>query len=300
MSRHTPSRREFTILLGGALGAGLAGCAGPGGDGGTTTTTTSGGTTTGTTQDGTTGTQGGTTTETTGTTGTTTGMSAPETTDRPSPVVRDGQAVVRVAHLSPDVPAVDVYVAGQQVLSGVPFGTVGPYLILDPGTYAVRLVPSGGESAVFDRDLSVEAKAYTVAALGEVAGANQSFAVKTFVDTVKPPEEDTALVRLVHAAPDAPAVDVTVEGADQTLFDGVAFGEASDYASVPADDYTLQVRPDTASNDGDVVATFDVSPEGGTVVTAFAVGYLSPGDAPADEPFDLLLTVDSHGSGGGM
>jgi hypothetical protein len=49
------------------------------------------------------------------------------------------------------------------------------------------------------------------------------------------------------------------------------------------------VRGDTGNNDGDVVASFDASVEGETAYTAFAVGYLTPDDEPADAGFDVLV-----------
>jgi enoyl-CoA hydratase/carnithine racemase len=41
--------------------------------------------------------------------------------------------------------------------------------------------------------------------------------------------------------------------------------------------------------------TFDVELASGTVYTAAAAGYLDPGAAPADVPFDLLVVTDSEG-----
>ncbi len=107
------------------------------------------------------------------------------------------------------------------------------------------------------------------------------------------PGGDTARLRLVHASPDAPAVDVTAESTGDVLYDGVAYGE-SGYVEVPANDYTVQVRGDTEGDDGDVVADFDVNLAGGQVYTAFAAGYLSPDDEPADTPFDLVVAQDTE------
>jgi hypothetical protein len=89
-------------------------------------------------------------------------------------------------------------------------------------------------------------------------------------------------------------VDITVNSTGDVLFDGVAFGEAG-YVEVPANDYTLQIRGDTDNNDGEVVADFDVSLNGGQVYTAFAAGYLTPDDEPQDVSFDLLVTQDTGG-----
>jgi hypothetical protein len=77
--------------------------------------------------------------------------------------------------------------------------------------------------------------------------------------------------------------------------DGVEYS-GSGYVEVTAGDYTLQVRGDTENNDGDVAAEFDVSLSGGEVYTAFAAGYLTPDDDPADTPFDLLVTQDTGNS----
>jgi hypothetical protein len=99
-------------------------------------------------------------------------------------------------------------------------------------------------------------------------------------------------VRLFHGSPDAPAVDVTVESSGDVLFDGVAFGETTDYASVPPGSYTLEVRPDTEDGTGDAVATFDLTVEGGVAYSALAVGYV---DASGDRPaFGLVPTVDGQ------
>jgi hypothetical protein len=212
-----------------------------------------------------------------------------------------GTANLRVAHLSPTAPRVDVYADGSAVLEGVSFGTVSAYLEVPAGDRQLRITPAGDEgTTVFEGAVPVEADAdYTVAAAGEVGDmADRPFEPLVLADDNATPDDDTARVRLVHASPDAPAVDVTLASNGDALFDGVAYGE-SGYVEVPAGEYTLQVRGDTEGNDGDVVAEFDVNLGGGTVSTGFAAGYLSPEDDPADTPFDLILATDAGGSMGG-
>ena len=48
-------------------------------------------------------------------------------------------------------------------------------------------------------------------------------------------------VRVVHASPDAPAVNVVVDG--QPLAEGIAFGSASEYAALSPGDHQVQVVP---------------------------------------------------------
>ncbi|WP_436932424.1 DUF4397 domain-containing protein [Halosimplex halobium] len=280
MTRKT--RRDLLAALGASAAVGLAGC---GSDGGSTDTEADDD------ADETDAMDGGMDTETDAMDG---GMDTETETDAGT----DGSANVRVAHFSPDAPNVNVTVNGDEVLADVAFSAVSDYLELPAGTHTVALAAADGSGDPFETDVTVEADTdYTLAALGEFYGDTE-FRVQPFVDDNSPPDSDTARVRLVHASPDAPAVDVTAGGGDTVLFDGVPFGE-SGYVEVPAGTYTLGVRGDTESNDGDVVAEFTVELAGGTVYTGFAGGYLMPGDSPADEPFDLTLAVDAGEGGGG-
>jgi hypothetical protein len=209
---------------------------------------------------------------------------------------QDDAAQVRVAHLSPDAPAVDVLIDGDPVLEAVEFGTVSDYLELPAGEYQVSIQTSEDETTVFDGNVSVEAGTnYTIAAVGEVS--QETFEPVVLEDDFEMPSEENASVRLIHASPDAPAVDVTVAESGAVLYDNVSFGNATEYAEVPAGDYTLEVRPATEDDDGEVVATFDVSLEGGTVYSAIAAGYLSPDEAEGDEPFDLVVAMDAGADG---
>jgi hypothetical protein len=172
---------------------------------------------------------------------------------------------------------------------------VSGYLEVPAGDRAVEITPADDAGAsVFSGTVTVAADgAYTVAAAGEVGDdADQPFEPLVLEDDNADPGDDTARVRLVHASPDAPAVDVTLASSGDVLYDDVAYGQ-SGYVEVPAGSYTLDVRGATDANDGDVVASFDVSLEGGQVYTAFAAGYLSPDDEPADVPFDLYLVQDT-------
>ncbi|WP_049985989.1 DUF4397 domain-containing protein [Halobellus rufus] len=207
----------------------------------------------------------------------------------------DAPASVRVAHLSPNAPNVDVYVDGDAVLEDVAFGSVSGYLDVPAGSRAVEITAAGdADTVVFDGDVEVAAEtAYTIAAAGGIGDeGDEPFEPLILEDDTTAPDEDTARLRVVHASPDAPAVDVTVASSGDVLFDGVGYRESGS-VEVPANDYTVEIRGDTEGNDGDVVADFDVSLEGATGYTAFAAGYLSPDDEPADTAFDLIVAADT-------
>ncbi|MFB9824772.1 DUF4397 domain-containing protein [Halobaculum roseum] len=225
------SRRQLTAALGAAVGVGLAGCGA-----GTNNTTNATDGTVGTVEE---GTDEETPAEETEAEETETGE-PPEEVDDPAGAVEEGMAVVRIAHLSPDAPNVDVSVAGSEILADVAYGSVSGYYALEPGTYPMSVTAAGEDEAVFEQDVEFDNGAFTVAAFGEVSGQNQEFAVTPLEDRVEAPEDDTAAVRVVHASPDAPPVSVGVADGDM-LVESVAFGEASDYAEVPEGSYTLEV-----------------------------------------------------------
>ena len=198
-------------------------------------------------------------------------------------------ATFRAAHLSPDAPAVDVWAAGIGILEDVSFKTVSEYFPAVPDTYRLQVAPTGEhpDGAVIDEEVDVPAGDFTIAAIGEVADENQPLEALVLEDDNSEPESDMARIRAVHTAPDAPNVDIVADG--DALFEDVAYTGAA-YAEVPAGEYDLSVY--AAGDRDESVFDVDVSLDAGTVSSAFAVGYLDPDAAPADEPFDIVLTTD--------
>jgi hypothetical protein len=182
------------------------------------------------------------------------------------------QARVRVAHMSPDAPAVDVYVDGAKALTNVPFKTISDYLPLPAGEHRFEVRPTGAaatDKAVIDAKATVEGgKAYTVAAINEVAKIQPL----VLTDDLTAPAAGKAKVRVVHASPDAPAVDVAVKGGP-VLISNLVFGKASDVLSVDAKSYDLEVR--AAGTTTVALPLNGVNLEAGKIYTVFASGKLA-------------------------
>lgn len=224
--------------------------------------------------------------------GTTAASSDHETNDQPT----DTDFQTRVAHLSPDAPNIDIYVDGERVREGISYGTVTDYRDLAPGTYTIQVVPAGEDPSEAVLEETVEAGDEDptldglLAVIGEVAAENQPLQALFLDDDNSPVDPGTARVRVLHASPDAPAVDVVAGETGDALFENVGFGE-SNYTEVPDGEYTLVIYP---TGDRETSAfEIDVSLAGGTVYSAFAIGYLEAENAPADEPFDILFTEDA-------
>ncbi|MBK7780761.1 MAG: DUF4397 domain-containing protein [Ardenticatenia bacterium] len=188
---------------------------------------------------------------------------------RAVPVVDFAPARVRVAHASPDAPAVDILVNGAVAFSNAPFGAVSGYAGLPAGTYNVKVVPTGATSpVVIEADLTLEAgKDYTVAAVGRLA----EIMPIVLMDDNSRPAAGKVHVRFVHASPDAPAVDIAVAGGP-VLFSNISFKEVGAYLPVDAASYDLEVR--LAGTRTVALALPGVMLEAGKVYTIFAMGLV--------------------------
>lgn len=82
-------------------------------------------------------------------------------------------------------------------------------------------------------------------------------------------QSGTAKVRVIHASPDAPAVDVFVNG--NAVLTNVGFFAASPYLDLPAGTYRVQVAP-TGAGAGSAVIDANVTIEAGRAYTIAAVG----------------------------
>ena len=199
-----------------------------------------------------------------------------------------GQAQVRVAHLAPDAPNVDVSVNGDPVLTDVPYTTVSGYLSLPAGTQQVTVYATGDTtSPVIDTPVELAAGgAYTVAAVGLVA--DESLTAQVYEDDLRSPASGNAKVRVVHASPDAGPVDVVPRGG-QALVSGLTFPEASPYAEVPAGTYTLDVN--AAGTKKTALRVPEAKLASGGVYSAFAVGTTFA------DSLNVLLVQDEAGTG---
>ncbi|MCK6506302.1 DUF4397 domain-containing protein [Myxococcota bacterium] len=130
-----------------------------------------------------------------------------------------GTADVRVVHLSPDAPAVDIWVAGGDapVVSDLAYGEATAWLTVPEGAYdfQVKVHPSTeGDAPVYSTgalDLTdgLQVTALATGLVGSSA-ADDSFRVLPLVEDWAAPSAGTFRARIVHASPDAPPVALDV------------------------------------------------------------------------------------------
>lgn len=191
-------------------------------------------------------------------------------------------ARVRVAHFSPDTPAVDIYVNGE--LSGIQeleYPTVTGWVELMPGTYNVAVAPAGtsiDDAAIGPVDLSFGPGTFTtIAAHGSLS--NGTLQPSVIAENYRDIEGSEAGVTLFHAIEDAPAVNALADAnaiVNQLGYPGTV-GDGIFEAVVPAGIYDLSVVPSTDPT----TTLFDLSEtvlEAGKAYFVAAVGTLADDD----------------------
>ncbi|GAB3941548.1 DUF4397 domain-containing protein [Micromonospora vulcania] len=216
----------------------------------------------------------------------------------------DTVGYVRLAHLSPDTPEVDVYLAAPdstkpKVFHGVGYGVVSDYLELAPGRYAVAMRQAGAPASdppVLTTEVAVTSgDAYTVAGVGRHA----DLGLRVLNDDLSAPAQGRAKVRVVQASVRTPVLDVAA-AQGPTIADGVQFATTTEYQQVEPGSWRLRLTgaggPSTEAEvrltdgavysllvldakQGGLTAELRRDAEGGTVVPAGGVDTGAGGTA---------------------
>lgn len=201
---------------------------------------------------------------------------------------------VRAIHLSPDAPAVDVFVNGNQALSNVTYLVASDYLDVAAGDRTFRVEPVGSDTPVIEATVPVgDGVDYTLLAVNDVANIEPLY----LTDDNTTPAAGQARVRIIHGAPSVGAVDVyfTAPGAPlgQPSLTNFAFKDVStlpnnggNYISVPAGTYQVRVTP--AGTPGTVAIDQTLTIPAGAVATAVATEAAGGG-----APLAITVFVDN-------
>jgi hypothetical protein len=194
-------------------------------------------------------------------------------------------------------------VNGEPAVIDLAFGETTGIIPLPAGTYDVDVTPTGSTDpeidAVISAALTLEAGVgYEVAAVGFVSEIGAQI---SSLD-LSPLTEGNTRVQIIHASPDAPAVDIIVNGG--AAVEGLTFPDASGYLEIPGGSYDVQVA---VSETGDIALDLgSVTFEAGQVYAVFAIGQVSDGSltvlpigAAADNAAGgEAATTEAAGTGG--
>lgn len=183
---------------------------------------------------------------------------------------------VMVIHASPNAPGVDLLVDSVKVnTAALAFPNNTAYLAVDAGARNLKVNVTGTATTVinatptFDKD-----KFYSVFAVDSVS----KISAVVFTDDLTAPAAGKAHVRFIHLAPNAPKVDIAIDGG-AVVFANVSFKEGYAFTPLTAGSYDLEVRvagTTTVALDLDPITVAD-----GKIYTVFAKGFLGGAGAQA-------------------
>jgi hypothetical protein len=185
---------------------------------------------------------------------------------------------VRLAHLSPDTPQVDVYLHSltgavpDQRFDAVGYGVVSGYLNLPVGTYSISMRPAGAPAStppVLTTNVTVSAGgAYTVAGVGRYA----DLGLRVIIDDLSLPPAHQAKMRIIQASVRAPILDVAVNGGAM-IAAGIPFATTTGYLLIDPGPMALKV----AASGGATSAVFPVNLDDGNVYSLLVLDALGSG-----------------------
>jgi hypothetical protein len=181
-----------------------------------------------------------------------------------APVAHKPIGWIRLAHFSPNTPAVDVYLysfgnpGAKIVLHHVAYGTISPYEAVPHGEYTVAMRGAGAKpksKPVLSTTVNIEqGHTYTVAGMGPFKGLRLQI-LKDKLDTPK----GKALVRVIQASLQEHTVKVVAGG--KTVAPALKFGKTTAYKVVKPGNWNIQASGPTLR------ATENVNVKAGTIHT---------------------------------
>src|SRR5829696_2139134 len=155
--------------------------------------------------------------------------------------IEPGNARVRLINFAPDAGAVDLLeTGGDEWFGDVDMGDASDYRDMAPGTYSANVRGDEDRTLLTVSELPFEeTRVYDVVVLGQIA--DDSLELQSLVTSVSPScgevlglegSSSDACVRLVHAAPDAPPVDIYLN--DAQISQTLEFGTATEYVLAPS------------------------------------------------------------------
>jgi Domain of unknown function (DUF4397) len=163
----------------------------------------------------------------------------------PAASASSGTGWIRLAHLSPNTPAVDVYLYSfgnshaMIVLHHVSYGTVSPYEKVATGEYTVAMRLTGAKPSsapVLSTSVNIASgNAYTVAGMGPAKGLR----LQILPDKLTTPK-GKSLVRVIQAS--LKHSKVTVMAGGQTLARSLLFAHVTNYVTATPGTWRVHVQ----------------------------------------------------------
>lgn len=194
-------------------------------------------------------------------------------------------AALRFVHTIPGASPIDVYVGGVLTVSNLAFGEATEYINTEAGALDIKVTPNGASIALWEQTVEATVRtAYTLTATTQES--DLSFAV--YEDDFTPVPLGKTRFTVIHAIPDAPAIDVLLEDGNPVL-QGIAYAQPATTGTLDIQilPYSMLIVPAGGTVTDAVVETGILPLSSGTSSMLLVYGTL-------EEPQFKILTAPTN------
>jgi hypothetical protein len=191
--------------------------------------------------------------------------------------IAPGNACVLVLHGAAGLGPVNVFIDGQPAVGGATYGALGDFVPVIAGERQVQVVPSGQtrQNAVIDATVVLEdGVAYEVAVLGPA----DDIRLQVLPVDTRPLPEGVSRLRVIHASPDAPAIDFALLDGEPVIAN-LEPGDVSDYEELQVALYDFEARIAGTTEPGVPMPGVLMRPN--TVYSVYVTGLVEDGSLSA-------------------
>jgi hypothetical protein len=209
-------------------------------------------------------------------------------------------------HLSPDAPALDIYLDGSRTIGGLQFGEASAYYGLTTGTHQLTVTAAGRLDPLLASPIAIQqGLSATIVLSGVVTAADLSPAAPAaaqfarYIQLGDDASSDTtqARLRVLQASPGSIALDVRVDGpTSAVLGSALSYGGLGVYTGLPPGSYTLTVsQSGSATPVAQIPGVTVAAGSAYTIVLGGVLAGVAAASAGPLQPFQAIRLADQTG-----
>lgn len=197
---------------------------------------------------------------------------------------RQPYSYLRFLNAVPGSQPVDIYANNSLVASSLAYKGFTEYLQVFAGLYNINVFAAGTTGpSLLDTTIEIPVRSINTAAL---AGTPSAMGIRTFYETVVQIPPGRLYLRFANLVPGSPAMDLLLSNGTE-LFNGVAFGMATNYIPLPAGTYIFYIRQ--SDTDRSLLYVLNIQLNEGRFYTIYTVGSMD-----GSVPLQVLIPLDGN------
>ena len=174
-------------------------------------------------------------------------------------------SLIRFLHAIPEGEEVDVYINDTPFYEDLDFADFSPYVYVPKGNYTVNVyLADTRENPILSQNINVGVNQLVTMA---ISGENNDIKLVPVVEEVVVVSGNNSNIRVVHLSPNAPGVDVSVDG--ETLFEDIKFGEGTDYVDLNPRTYNVNIL---LNSDKSIALPLKITLNPNKIYTIYVIG----------------------------